>query len=69
MSRSVMDREGFRRKGDPNCTKKLRRAERWIRELLKEGMTVSEAHWELHCIFSATMENVRGDLVRKGKRR
>ena len=62
-----MDGYGYCRKDQPNTVKEIRRAERWINELLDKGATVPEAWWAIFCTFQVAMENVRFNRVRGAK--
>jgi len=63
-----MDREGFLRKESPDTVRQLRRAERWIKELLTQGASIPEAVWAIQSTLSVALENVRYDLMQQKKR-
>ena len=59
-----MDGNGFQRKSWKDSVKQIRRAERWINEILNRGATVPEAWWDILNTFAVAMENVRFSRVR-----
>jgi len=62
-----MDREGFLNADCGDSRAKLRRAERWIRQVMALGATVPEAMWDIKATFDVAFENVRGELIRGKK--
>lgn len=62
---SYMDKEGFQRKDWKDSPKSIRRAEKWIKEILDRGATIPEAMWDIMATFGTAFENVRFDLIKK----
>jgi len=66
---NYMDKAGFLRKDYGDSPRKIRRAEKWIREILARGATVPEAMWDIKATFDTAFENVRYEMVQRKPRR
>jgi hypothetical protein len=60
-----LDKAGYQLRPYRTTSTDIRAAERWIRRILARGATIPEAVWDLTCIFSVAVENVRAGLVRR----